>query len=219
MDTILKSEELVFFNLLKGLLVPNLKNESADISFSLQDLQEKIEIDKQLISGIINKLKDDKIVSLVNYTDQSDKITMHFEKTHDKLFEFLPHTDLDIILLDINTFIFENIQLFDFNNSYKITSDYAKEIKSRLDKDPNADINDILRKGINDLFSREESIIKIFKLLFKMSKNSTPENQDLVEKILYCFFNLPIDENPFLTTLFLTKMSFEMENLKLQKGE
>ncbi|MCJ8342260.1 MAG: hypothetical protein MJH09_05360 [Cetobacterium sp.] len=219
MESMLYSEELIFFNLLKELLVPNLKNESAVVSLSLQDLHDKTEIDKQVISGMISKLQKDGLITFAAYGNEADEITLHFDRTHDKIFEFLPHEDLENILADINKFIFENMNLFTFNISHNTSKKYAKLIQERLNKNPEADINDLLRKGINELYSQKEFIIKLFKILYNIAKNANKENQELIEKIIYCFFNLPIDENPFITTLFLARISFELEMLKLQKGE
>lgn len=216
----INSDELIFFNLLKSLLAYNNQNNSDAFSLSLNDLQEKIEMDKQIISGIIDKLKNDGLISFDGYAENSDHLNLHFERTYKQIFELLPPADLDLILLDINKFIFENIHLFNFTFSNSTACKYAKKIKEKLDKNPNANINNFIREGINELYSQEIFIIKIFKILYNMSKNSNEENQQLVEKIIYCFFNLPIDENPFITTLFLTRISFELENLKLyqQKG-
>lgn len=217
MQTKTNVEELIFFNLLKELLVPNLKNESTDVSFSLQDLHEKTEIDKQLISGMITKLQNDGLLSFDKYDACEDEITLHFEKTHDKIFEFLPHDDLDNILNDINKFIFENMHLFNFNISHNISKKYALLINNKLKANPNSDLNSLIREGINELYSQKEFIIKLSQILYNIAKNSTKENKELIEKIIYCSFNLPIDENPFITTLFLARISFELEILKLQQ--
>lgn len=63
------SEDIAFFNLLKGLIAPKLGNETLDYSISVSDLANKIEIDTKIISKFLKKLKEDGLVDILNEVD------------------------------------------------------------------------------------------------------------------------------------------------------
>ncbi|MGL5049600.1 MAG: hypothetical protein ACRC6E_03090, partial [Fusobacteriaceae bacterium] len=63
---IMKSKELAFFNMLGKLIEVKSMNKNQDITISFEELQDKMEIDKALISSFLNKLKEDKILEILN---------------------------------------------------------------------------------------------------------------------------------------------------------
>ncbi|WP_319370567.1 hypothetical protein [uncultured Ilyobacter sp.] len=209
----LKSRELAFFNLLKSLISPNIKNESIDYVVSIEDLQKKMHIDRQIISQFIKKLQEDGLVDILEETDT--RLNMHFEKTHEKLLEFISLDEVESTIKDIKEFIGRNLRFFNFTTSEEYTKKYAEEALERMEKDgEDFDMTDIIEKGVNDVFNKESVMVEINKILFTICENAEEKDLNVLESIIYCSLNLPAVENPFYITLFLTKLCFEIEFLK-----
>lgn len=212
----IKSKEVAFFNLLKSLVSPNIKNEVVEYSISSDDLKEKMDMDRQIISSFLMKLQADGLVDILENTD--DRVDLHFERTHDKLLEFMTIDDLDHIIKDIKDFISRNIKHFKFHVSHDVFTKYALEtIEGMESEGPAFDMSDIIERGVNDIFNREEVTIYVNRKLFDICSDANEEDLDILEGIFYCCLNLPVIENPFFITLFLAKLCFEMELCKREK--
>ena len=207
----INSRELAFFSILRNLLSPNIKDEIVDIDISLDDLEEKTEIDKKIIAGFIDGLRNNGLIDVLNA--EGDNATLHFEKTGEKLLSLISIGELDSTLKGMNRFIFKNLALFNFSSS-PIFKDVAMEVKMLLDHNPNANLNPIIRNTLSTYFSSQEAHIRISKLLYHACEVADEEDAKLLESILYFYFMLPPEENPFLTTLILTKISLELELMK-----
>ena len=208
-----KSKEVAFFNLLKSLISPNIKNEVLEYSISVEDLKEKMSMDKKIISSFLGKLQEDGLLQVLENTD--DRVDLHFEKTHDKLLEFMTVDDLDDVILDIKDFISRNIVHFQFHVPSKVFNDYAQEALVRQEAEGiDFDMTDIIERGVNDIFNREETIVYVNRKLFDIANEAKEEDLKVLEGIFYCCLNLPPVENPFYITLFVAKLCFQMEMCK-----
>lgn len=204
------SKELAFFSILRGLISPNIKNEAFDVEISLDDLEEKMEMDKMIIAGFIDKLRSDGLIDITNQVES--KAILHFERTNEKLLNIISVAELESTLKDMNRFILKNIGLFNFANPY--LNDTAMKISALLAVDPNADISPILRQALSTMFSHPKANVDIAKLLYKACENADEEDAKILESIMYHFIVLPPEENPFLTTVLLASVSLQMEALK-----
>jgi|GEM_PF-1687167 len=211
-----KSKEVAFFNLLKSLVSPNIKNEVLEYSISVEDLKEKMFMDKKIISGFLQKLQEDGLLDILENTD--DRVDLHFERTHDKVLEFMSVDDLDNIIMNIKDFISRNITHFRFHVSQDIFNSYAQESLEGIEKEgPAFDMSGIIERGVNDIFNREEVIVSVNRKLFDICTEAKEEDLEILEGIFYCCLNLPPMENPFYITLFLAKLCFQMEMSKREK--
>ncbi len=211
-----KSKEIAFFNLLKSLVSPNIKNEVIEYSISAEDLKEKMHLDRKIISSFLKKLNEDGLIDILEDTD--DRLDLHFEKTHDKLLEFISIDDLDGVINDIKDFISRNIKHFQFHVSHELFSGYAKQAYEGIEREgPLFDMSEIIEKGVNDIFNKEEVIVYVNRRLFDISSEADEKDLDVLEGIFYCCLNLPPMENPFYITIFLAKLCFEMEIYKREK--
>ena len=209
----LKSRELAFFNLLKSLISPNIKNESIDYVVSIDDLQQKMQMDRQIISTFIAKLQKDGLVDILEESDT--RIDLHFERTHEKLLEFVSLDEVESTIIEIKEFIGRNLRFFNFTTSKEYTKKYAEEALERMEKyGEDFDMSDIIEKGVNDVFNKENVMVEINRILFTICENAEEKDLNTLESIIYCSLNLPAVENPFYITLFLTKLCFEIEFLK-----
>ncbi|WP_372714460.1 hypothetical protein [Ilyobacter sp.] len=209
----LKSRELAFFNLLKSLISPNIKNESIDYVVSIDDLQQKMQMDRQIISTFIAKLQKDGLVDILEESDT--RIDLHFERTHEKLLEFVSLDEVESTIIEIKEFIGRNLRFFNFTTSKEYTKKYAEEALERMEKyGEDFDMSDIIEKGVNDVFNKENVMVDINRILFTICENAEEKDLNTLESIIYCSLNLPAVENPFYITLFLTKLCFEIEFLK-----
>ncbi|MGL4533696.1 MAG: hypothetical protein ACRCUA_01350 [Fusobacteriaceae bacterium] len=209
---IMKSKELAFFNMLGKLIEVKSMNKNQDITISFEELQDKMEIDKALISSFLNKLKEDKILEILN--ENTTSISLNFEKTHEKLLEFVHPDDLDVILLEINEFIFKYSNQFKFDETYVIIKAVAKKIYNMEQAGDTSDFSHLIRKGIKALYDNPYVVIYFSKFFYKLAENIEAEDQYVLENIIYYFYTLPYDENPFIATIFLTQVAFQLEALK-----
>ncbi|MGL6101463.1 MAG: hypothetical protein ACRC0G_17825, partial [Fusobacteriaceae bacterium] len=209
---IIKSKELAFFNMLGKLITLNTKENHENVTLSYSDLQKKMELDKILISSFLEKLKDDKIIEIIKNDETS--VSINFVKTHEKLLEFISPGDLDSVISEINEFIFKYINLFNFDQTYNTIVETAKKMKSALDKNPKSDLSSFIREGIQELYSHPLVAFYYSKFFFELAEKIDKEDQKTLENIIYYFFNLPYEENPFITTTFLAQVSFQIEALK-----
>ena len=206
------SEDIAFFNLLKGLIAPKLENETLDYTISISDLSNKMEIDIKIISKFLKKLQEDGLIDVLN--NINGNVNLHFEKTHDKLLEIISVDAVEEKISNINDFIKKKISYFNLNNTHELISKYTLEIKKLMDeKGPNVDINHIISKGIKEILSEEKNRTTLNKTIFEIAKEADKDDLKTLEEIVYYKLNLPIEENPFYVTLFLTAVSYKIQYL------
>ncbi|MGB6127840.1 MAG: hypothetical protein WBG30_03735 [Psychrilyobacter sp.] len=206
------SEDIAFFNLLKGLIAPKLGNETFNYNLSISDLSNKMEIDIKIISKFLKKLQGNGLVEILKEVDGS--VYLHFEKTHDKLLEIISIDAVEEEISHMSDFIKKKIAYFHINDSNTFITQYALEIKILLDeKGPDADISDIISRGIKDILSEEKNRTLLNKTIFEIAKKADDDDLKILEEIIYYKLNLPVEENPFLVTLFLTAISYKIQYL------
>lgn len=206
-----KSKEIIFFNMLGKLLSLN-SEENSSVEILYTDLEKKMEMDRLLIAAFLEKLKDDKMVEIFKNGDET--VSFKLNKTYDTLFDFVLPDKLEEILEDINDFVFKYINFFKFNNFNLSAVESVKEISFLLKEDPCYDISSELREGLQKMYETPELEISYCKLFFKLAEEIEEIDQRILEDIIYYFFNLPYEENPFLTTVFLFHVALSMESLK-----
>lgn len=210
--SIIKSKELAFFNMLGKLISAKLGNDNQDITVSFEELQDKMEIDRALITSFLNQLKKDKILDVIKQDETT--VSLHFEKTHEKLLEFVHPDDLDVILLEMNEFIFKYSNQFRFDETYPIIKAAAKKIHEMQNSNSNSDFSELIRKGIKMLYDNPYVVIYFSKFFYQLAENIDEEDQYVLENIIYYFYSLPYEENPFIATIFLSQVAFQLEALK-----
>lgn len=215
----MKSRELAFFNLLKSFISPNIKNESLDYAISVEELQDKMHMDRKIISSFIHKLQNEGLIEVLDETDT--RLDLHFERTHDKLLEFISFDEVESTIVDMKEFISRNLPYFDFPVPSPHMTGYAKEALKGIQKYGDSfDMSDIIERGVNDVCNKEDVMTRVNRILFTICEKADEADLNTLESIFYCSINLPPIENPFYITLFLTKLCFQIENLKkgIQEG-
>jgi len=206
------SEDIAFFNLLKGLIAPTLENETLDYSVSVKDLADKMEIDIKIISKFLKKLKEDGLVDVLN--GKNGNVNLHFEKTHDKLLEIISIDEVEEKISNMSDFINKKISYFKISDTSEYILRYATEIKNLMDeKGKNADINEIISRGIKEILGEDKNRTLLNKIVFEIAKEADEDDLKRLEEIIYYKLNLPIEENPFHVTLFLTAISYKIQYL------
>lgn len=206
------SEDIAFFNLLKGLIAPRLGNEILDYSVSISDLANKMDIDIKIISKFLIKLKEDGLVGVLNGIDGN--VNLHFEKTHDKLLEIISIDAVEEKISNMSDFINKKISYFNINDTNEYILRYALEIKNLMDeKGKDADISEIISRGIREILSEDKNRTLLDKTIFEIAKEADEEDLKSLEEIIYYKLNLPVEENPFHVTLFLTAISYKIQCL------
>lgn len=208
----IKSKELAFFNMLGESIVPNIKNGKCDVSISYSELQSKMEIDKSVISSFLEKLKDDHFINIINESEA--KVLIHFEKSYEKLLNFVHPENLESILIEINDFILKYLYLFNFETTSILIKNIAKEMYDLLKINPSHDLSDLIREGLKKQHTHPLISFYYSKFFFKLAEEIEDKDQKTLENIIYYFYTLPYEENPFITTIFLSKICFQIEALK-----
>ena len=206
------SEDIAFFNLLKGLVAPKLGNEALNYSISISDLANKMEIDIKIISTFLKKLQEDGLIDVLSNVD--GKVNLHFEKTHDKLLEIVSVDAIEEKISHLNDFIEKKMSYFNINDAKEYISKYALEIKALMDKEgKDVDINEIISRGIKEILGEDKNRTLLNKTIFEIAKEADEEDLKRLEEIIYYKLNLPIEENPFYVTLFLIAVSYQIKIL------
>jgi DNA-binding IscR family transcriptional regulator len=206
------SEDIAFFNLLKGLIAPKLGNEALDYTISISDLANKMEIDIKIISSFLRKLQEDGLVGVLNGVNGN--VSLHFEKTHDKLLEIISIDAVEEKISNMSDFIEKKISYFNINDTKEYIPKYALEVKNLMDeKGPNADISEIISRGIQEILGEVKNITLLNKTIFEIAKEADEDDLKRLEEIIYYKLNLPVEENPFYVTLFLTAVSYQIQYL------
>lgn len=206
------SEDIAFFNLLKGLIAPKLGNETLNYSISISDLSNKMEIDIKIISKFLKKLQENGLVEILNEVDGN--VYLHFEKTHDKLLEIISVDAVEEKISDMSDFIKKKISYFNINSTNEYIPRYALEIKNLMDENgPDTDISEIISRGIKEILNEEKNRTLLNKTIFEIAKEADEDDLKSLEEIIYYKLNLPVEENPFYVTLFLTAISYKIQYL------
>jgi len=206
------SEDIAFFNLLKGLIAPKLGNETLNYSISISDLSNKMEIDIKIISKFLKKLQENGLVEILN--EVNGNVYLHFEKTHDKLLEIISVDAVEEKISDMSDFIKKKISYFNINSTNEYIPRYALEIKNLMDENgPDTDISEIISRGVKEILSEEKNRTLLNKTIFEIAKEADEDDLKSLEEIIYYKLNLPVEENPFYVTLFLTAISYKIQYL------
>lgn len=206
------SEDIAFFNLLKGLIAPKLGNETLNYNISISDLSNKMEIDIKIISKFLKKLQENGLVEILNEVDGN--VYLHFEKTHDKLLEIISVDAVEEKISDMSDFIKKKISYFNINSTNEYIPRYALEIKNLMDENgPDTDISEIISRGIKEILNEEKNRTLLNKTIFEIAKEADEDDLKSLEEIIYYKLNLPVEENPFYVTLFLTAISYKIQYL------
>lgn len=214
------SQDIAFFNLLKGLIAPTLGNESFNYKVSIEDLAGKMEMDTQIISNSLKKLQGEGLIKVLDTVN--GEINLHFDRTHEKLLEIVSIDKIEEKIDHMAIFIEKKMPIFNLYNLDHINKSiekYTRLVKERIDLerkiDPNANpyFNDIIKKGIIECLKDEKNLNLINRIIFNIAKDADEDDLVYLEEIIYYILNLPIEENPFYVTLFLTGVSFQIEHL------
>lgn len=114
----------------------------------------------------------------------------------------------------MSNFINKKISYFNIGGTNENILRYAIEIKNLMDeKGKDVDINHIISRGIKEILSEDKNRTLLNKIVFEIAKDADEEDLKRLEEIIYYKLNLPVEENPFHVTLFLTAISYEIQYL------
>ncbi len=199
------THEIAFFNLLRNIIPAKFKY--AEYNFSICDMEEKLEMDRTIIRGLIKNLESDKLIKVMYQTDED--ITLSFEASYDNLLEVFTVEDIEELIKEMQTFIKRNYKHFIFEDEeleekFKI---FAKKARDKMKFEGfNADINPLIKEGIEEILGNRENNLSLKKKIYKVCTLAEEEDLKALEAILFCDVNFPKTENPFYVTLFLTKL-------------
>lgn len=205
--------EVAFFNLLRNLIPTKFKYSEYD--FSMEDMQEKLDMDKDIIRGLIRNLDSDKLIKILS--ENGNEIKVSFESSYDHLLEVFSIDDIESLIKNMQSFIKRNYSYFEFNNldvDEKFRSYALKARRLMEEQGIHADLNPIIKDGINDILNDDRENLKLKKQIYKVCLNAD-NDEDLadLEAVLFCDVNFPKEENPFYVTLFLTKLMIFMKQI------
>lgn len=210
-----RAKEIMFFSMLGRVLSLNSADDEREIEIMYSDLESKMEMDRLIIGNFLEKLREDRLLDILKNDAQT--VTFKMNKTYKNLFEFISPDSLDSILLDINDFIMEYSNFFGFDEGKLVENESVEKIVKTLYKNSQASVITQIRDGIykmNENYSMERNYYRLF---FKLAEEVSDEDQRILEDIIYYFFNLPYEENPFITTVFLFQVAISLEKYKSDK--
>ncbi len=200
------SKEIAFFNILSTALNLSLHEHTANFKIEMQDLANKIQMEEEEIFDNIRQLESHGILKIKDKTQ--DNLVLDLSGYGTKLAEVFTKDEIDEMLKEFDYFL----------NKYSdlaVQSDrlapYIKLTKDRLAADVNSDLNDIIHDGIADVFS-DELLIILEKKIYNMCEYADETDLQIIEVILFCFYNFSRLENPFLVTLFLSSIFNNVES-------
>lgn len=199
------THEIAFFNLLRNMIPAKFKY--SEYNFSICDMEEKLEMDRAIIRGLIKNLESDKLIKVMSQTD--DDIRVSFEASYDNLLEVFTVEDIEGLIKEMQVFIKRNYRHFVFEekeleDKFKT---FAKKAKDKMKFEGfNADINPLIKEGIEDITGNADYNLALKKKIYKVCTIAEDEDLKALEAILFCDVNFPKTENPFYVTLFLTKL-------------
>lgn len=205
------THEIAFFNLLRNIIPAKFKYSTYELTMS--DMEEKLDMDRTIIRGLIKNLESDKLVEVLSESDNNIKVS--FEASYDNLLEVFSIDDIEDLIKEMQLFIKRNYNYFVFSEKEveEKFREYAKEAKNLMKFEGfSADINPIIKKGIEEILGNEKNhSLSLKKQIYKVCLNAKEEDLKALEAILFCDVNFPKSENPFYVTLFLTKLIIYMK--------
>lgn len=199
------SRDIAFFNILSTALNLNFVETASNFSVSLDELHSKIGLSKELILSNINKLQANGLISLKS--TEGENLVLDLSCSYNKLAEVFSRDEIDEILLEFDYFIkkYDTLIIND-NRIHK----FVEITKNKINEDSNGDLNDIIRAGIEELFD-SETVITLEKKIYDICDEAEEKELQIIEVILFCFYNFKNIENPFFVTLFLATIYENME--------
>lgn len=201
------SKEIAFFNILSTALNLSLNEHTSNFEVEIQDLSDKIKMSPEEIMDNIYQLENHEILKVKEKDKKSFILDLSGYGT--KLAEVFTTEEIDEMLKEFDFFITKYSNLL--VKTEKLIP-YIEETKIKLKKDANSDLNDMIHDGIADVFT-EEIIIILEKKIYNMCEYADEKDLEIIEVILFCFYNFGKHENPFLVTLFLASIFNNIETL------
>lgn len=199
------SRDIAFFNILSTALNLNFVETASNFSVSLDELHGKIGLSKELILANINKLQANGLISLKS--SEGENLVLDLSCSYNKLAEVFSKDEIDEILLEFDYFIKKYDKLI--INDDRIHK-FVEMTKNKINEDSNGDLNSIIREGIEELFDGE-TVINLEKKIYDICNDADEKELQIIEVILFCFYNFKNIENPFFVTLFLATIYENME--------
>lgn len=206
------THDIAFFNLLRNLIPAKFKYN--EYNFSINDIEEKLEMDKTIIRGLLKNLESDKLIKILNENDQDVKVS--FETSYDNLLEVFTIEDIESLIKEMQNFIKRNYHYFNFEQhglEDKFREYAIEAAKLIAEEGMSANLNPIISRGITEVLSVEKNNIILKKRIYDLCRDAASEELKALEAILFCDVNFPKTENPFYVTLFLTKLVIYMKNI------
>ncbi len=199
------SRDIAFFNILSTALNLNFVETASNFSVSLDELHGKIGLSKELILANINKLQANGLISLKS--TEGENLVLDLSCSYNKLAEVFSKDEIDEILLEFDYFIkkYDKLIIND-NRIHK----FVEMTKNKINEDSNGDLNNIIKEGIEELFDGE-TVINLEKKIYDICNEADEKELQIIEVILFCFYNFKNIENPFFVTLFLATIYENME--------
>lgn len=206
------THDIAFFNLLRNLIPAKFKYN--EYNFSINDIEEKLEMDRTIIRGLLKNLESDKLIKILTENEQDVKVS--FETSYDNLLEVFTIEDIESLIKEMQNFIKRNYHYFNFENSGLEDNfrEYAVEAAELISREGmNANLNPIITRGIVEVLSIEKNNLILKKRIYDLCRDAANEELKALEAILFCDVNFPKTENPFYVTLFLTKLVIYMKEI------
>ncbi len=200
------SKEIAFFNILNTALNLNLADTASNFHISVNEVHEKIGIPKDEILKNIMSLQNSGLVSIKNI--DGDSLVLDLSHSYNRLAEVFSMDEIDEILKELDYFIKKYDNLVIENDEI---NRYIPLIKEGIQKDPNLNLNHIIRNGIKDVFN-DSTVITLEKKIYNLCEIADKKDLEIIEVILFCFYNFKNTENPFFVTLFLASIYKSFEN-------
>lgn len=205
------THDVAFFNLLRNLMPAKFKYN--EYNFSINDMEEKLEMDRSIIRGLLKNLESDKLVKILNESDLDVKLS--FDTSYENLLEVFSIDDIETLIKEMQGFIKRNYNYFNFDNTEleQEFTEYAKKASVLIEAEGlNVNLNPIIAEGITQILGKEKNDLLIKKRIFNFCKDAAQEELKALEAILFFDVNFPKIENPFYVTLFLTKLVIFMKS-------
>lgn len=193
------SKELAFFSIMETALNFNLIEEKTSFHITIDELVEKLGMNKAVIEQHLINL--DGLGFLKLKENNGGSYVLDLSKSRTKLYEVFSQQEIDRLLKDFDNFI-KKYNLVEKNEKLK---SYVALIKNELVKNINCDINYIIKKGIEEIFDDEE-IVNLEKELYNLCEIIHEDDMEVIEVVLFCLYNFKKTDNPFLVTLFLASI-------------
>jgi len=206
------THEVAFFNLLRNIIPAKFKY--SEYLFSIEEIEDKLEMDRDIIRGLIKNLESDNLLKILSENERDIKLS--FESSYDNLLEVFSIDDIEELIKEMQFFLKRNFKYFEFSSRYceEIFKKHAKIAKDLMKfQGFSADLNPIIKEGILEILNDDTNFLNLKKQIYKACLNANEEDLNALEAILFCEVNFPKHENPFYVTLFLTKLAFFMQQV------